>query len=120
MPITNHIYNCLDKAYKQGMESARLIETTNKERMQIQEVLNELNKVLGLTIVVENGVLKAGKNTLFEFSPCPTLKSFPIIASLGSQKVTITNQCELVAYLSDALRNPAIAQSIQEQHYAQQ
>lgn len=107
--LTTEIKDKFMAAIKEG--TAELAKLENGT-YQIQEVLNELNRVLGLTIVVQDGYLYAGNAKIFAFEPIN--RGFPV----HSGKVYIENQHELIDFLCHKLRNPEIVKLIREQQNA--
>ena len=108
--LTTEIRNKFIQAIKQGTAE---LEKQQNETYQIQEVLNEFNRVLGLIIIVDKGLLKAGNVTLCDFMP--TNRGFPITANFNSVVTHIANDGQLVDYLCSLLKTPAILKLIKDE-----
>lgn len=108
--LTTEIRDKFIAAIKEG--TAELARKENGT-YQIQEVLNEFNRVLGLTIIVQNGYLYAGGAELFAFQV--TNKTFPIYTNACLLNPVVHNEQELVNVLCEALKTPSIVKLIREQ-----
>ena len=113
--LTTEIRDRFIAAIKEGTAE---LEKQQNGTYQIQEVLNELNRVLGLTIVVQDGKLSANGAILFDFAP--TNQSFPINAQINGMKSHLPTQNALIDFLCQALKKPEIVKLIREQQNAKQ
>lgn len=111
--LTTEIRTRFINAIKEG--TAELNKMQNGT-YQIQEVLDEFNRVLNLVIVVKNGYLYAGNTALFGFEP--RNKSFPIRTTLNSSVIYIEDQEALINWLCESLKTPSIVKLIREQQNA--